>query len=178
MASDDPTSLISADSVMAYIQGVPDESRQFDFLLGEWELSCVRFGADGSEKLRYKGFWKGTSLHNGRMLLDEFSARLDDGTEISSMATLRSYCPANKEWVMTFLVSHEPNRVSCFNGTREGDEMHLSGEGQTLDGDALKFRVRFYAISESSFEWENRVSLDGGATWWRDSTLSAVRKKS
>lgn len=38
-------------------------------------------------------------------------------------------------------------------------------------------RVRFYEISEQGFEWENEVSLDDGNNWWRDSTISAKRRR-
>jgi hypothetical protein len=45
----------------------------------------------------------------------------------------------------------------------------------TLEGDPVLARVRFFDIEPESFEWENRVSLDGGASWYRDSTISARR---
>ena len=176
MTQDDPTALVTADAVVSYLNGATKESREFDFLLGEWCLDCARYNQEGEEILRYKGVWTGRSLHDGRMFLDEFRALLEDGTEIASMATLRTYCPAEKRWEMTFLVSHQPNRVSKFTGEKKGDEMCLSGEGEALDGSNLVFRVRFFNISDDGFEWENTVSLDEGITWYRDSTISAKRK--
>jgi len=59
---------------------------------------------------------------------------------------------------------------------RSGDgETLLEGAGHTLAGQPVVARVRFFDITPTSFEWENRVSLDGGATWYRDSTISARR---
>ena len=51
----------------------------------------------------------------------------------------------------------------------------LEGAGRTLEGAPVQARVRFFDIGPGGFEWENRVSLDGGATWYRDSAISARR---
>jgi len=78
-AFEDPTALVPIEGVVAYRLGVPRESAQFDFLLGEWDARTTRFRPDGSEIARYGGSWRARHLHGGRMLLDEFAARLDDG---------------------------------------------------------------------------------------------------
>jgi len=109
------------------------------------------------------------------MILDEFTARLDDGSEISYMATLRTFCPETRRWQMTFLIAHQPQLITSFSGIFEDGEMKLDGSGRTLTGDPVLARVRFFDITPTGFQWENRVSLDGGATWYRDSAISARR---
>ena len=109
------------------------------------------------------------------MVLDEFTARLDDGSEISYMATLRTFSTATQRWEMTFLLAHQPQLITSFSGIFEDGEMKLDGSGRTLAGEPVIARVRFFDITPRSFQWENRVSLDGGATWNRDSTISAQR---
>lgn len=62
--------------------------------------------------------------------------------------------------------------------SRRGDPargVHRHPVVPTLDGEPVLARVRFFDIEPESFEWENRVSLDGGASWYRDSTISARR---
>lgn len=173
--NDDPTALVPLEGVLAYRQGVPAEATQFDFLLGEWDARTTRYRPDGSEIASYGGTWRARPLHDRRILLDEFIARLDDGSEISTMATLRTYCPATQRWEMTFLIAHQAPLVRSFSGVWQAGEMRLEAEGLTLDGDPLRARVRFHDISSHGFEWENEVSLDGGTRWYRDSRISARR---
>lgn len=173
--NDDPTALVPLEGIMAYREGLPPEASQFDFLLGEWDARTTRYRADGSEIAGYPGTWRARHLHEGRILLDEFTARLDDGSELSFMATLRTFSSATKRWEMMFLIAHQPQLITSFSGVFEEGEMRLDGSGKTLSGDPVVSRVRFFDITSESFEWENRVSLDGGATWYRDSTISARR---
>jgi len=172
---DDPTALIPIESILSYRQGVPEESAQFDFLIGEWDTRSMRYRADGSEIGGYDGTWRAKHLHDARMILDEFTARLDDGSEIAYMATLRTFSTGTRRWEMTFLIAHQPQLITSFSGVFEDGEMVLDGSGRTLAGRPVLSRVRFFDITATSFEWENRVSLDDGATWYRDSTISAKR---
>ncbi|MCG8592366.1 MAG: hypothetical protein MJE66_23995 [Proteobacteria bacterium] len=173
--ADDPTALVPIEGVLSYRQGVPDEASQFDFFLGEWDARTTRYRADGSEIASYGGAWSARHLHDGRMVFDEFTARLDDGSEISYMATLRTFSAASGRWEMTFLIAHQPQLIRSFSGVFREGEMQLDGVGVTLTGEPVLAKVRFFDITPRSFEWENRVSLDDGATWYRDSTISARR---
>jgi ABC-type cobalamin/Fe3+-siderophores transport system ATPase subunit len=109
------------------------------------------------------------------MVLDEFTSRLDYASEISYMATLRTYSSATRRWEMSFLIAHQPQLITSFSGVFKDGEMQLEGSGRTLTGEPVLVRVRFFDITPSSFEWENRVSLDWGVTWYRDNTISASR---
>jgi hypothetical protein len=173
--AEDPTALVSIEGILAYMQGTPKEASQFDFLLGEWTTRSMRFRPDGSEIGGYAGTWRARHLHDAHILLDEFTARTDDGTEISYMATLRTYSTATERWEMTFLIAHQPQFITSFSGIFEDGEMKLDGSGRTSAGEPVLARVRFFDIGPTSFQWENRVSLDGGVTWYRDSTISAER---
>jgi len=173
--SDDPTALVPLEGIMAYREGVPSCSSQFDFLIGTWDARTTRYRADESEIASYGGTWSARHLHDGRMILDEFVARLDDGSELSYMATLRTYCVASQRWEMTFLIAHQPQLITSFSGAWENGEMLLEGTGRTLAGKPVRAKVRFHEITPRSFEWENSVSLDDGCTWYRDSTISARR---
>jgi hypothetical protein len=175
---DDPTALVPIEGVMAYRAGVPAEADQLDFLLGEWSARTTRYRADGSTIASYPGTWRARHLHDRRMLLDEFIARLDDGSEISYMATLRTWSPATARWEMTFLIAHQPQLITSFSGAfDEQGDLRLDGEGRTLDGRPVLARVRFFDVSPSGFRWENRISLDGGVTWYRYSEIVAERRE-
>ncbi len=173
----DPTSLIPMEAIVAYLKGVPEEMKQFDFFLGEWDTQSVRYRPDGSKIGEYGGTWTARQLNGGRMILDDFRACMpNNGPEFAYMATLRTYSPQTKQWEMTFLVAHQPQLVTEFRGERKDREMHLRGKGRTADGDDVMARVRFFDITPDSFEWANESSLDGGETWYCDNTISAKRK--
>ena len=172
---EDPTALVPIEGILSYRQGVPKEASQFDFLLGEWDARTTRYRPDGSAIGGYAGNWRAHHLHDGRVILDEFTARLDDGSEISYMATLRTFSTGTQRWEMTFLIAHQPQLITAFSGIFKDGEMKLDGSGHTLAGQPVLARVRFFDITPTSFQWENRVSLDEGATWYRDSTISARR---
>lgn len=172
---EDPTALVSLEAVLSYRRGVPAESSQLDFLLGDWEATTARYRADGSEIASYGGTWSARPLRDGRVILDEFTARLDDGGELSYMATLRTFSPETGRWEMTFLIAHQPQRIRSFSGALEAGEFHATGRGVGLDGRPVSARVRFFEISPVGFRWENRVSLDGGDSWYRDSEIWARR---
>ncbi len=174
--ADDPTALVPIEGILAYREGLPEEASQFDFLLGAWNARTTRYRADGSEIGGYDGTWRARHLHEGRMILDEFTARLDDGSEISYMATLRTFSTSTGRWEMTFLIAHQPQLITSFSGVFANGEMKLEGSGRTLTGDPVRARVRFFDVTPKSFEWENHVSLDDGATWYRDSHIAARRQ--
>jgi hypothetical protein len=172
---DDPTALVPMEGILSYLKGVPKQAAQFDFLLGEWDARTTRYRPDGSEIGGYDGTWRARHLHEARMILDEFTARLNDGSEISYMATLRTFSTTTQRWEMTFLIAHQPQLIASFSGVFENGEMLLDGSGRTLTGQPVLARVRFFDITPTSFQWENRASLDEGATWHRDSAISARR---
>jgi hypothetical protein len=46
--------------VLAYVQGPPTESLQFDFLIGEWRVQGRRFGPAGEQA--YAAAWRAQYL--------------------------------------------------------------------------------------------------------------------
>jgi hypothetical protein len=168
--------LMTPESVAAYVKGVPTQTSEFDFLIGEWDAQATRYAPDGSVLLRHRAEWRARPMHGGRILLDDYVAYLPDGTAIGSFATLRTFSEETNQWEMTFLVAHQRQLVGSFVGQRVGDEMHLRAVGHDLEGKAVSARVRFFAITADSFEWEQELSIDGGATWSLDVSITAKRK--
>ncbi len=40
--------------VLRYLKGASPESRQFDFLIGDWDVAATRYKGDGSVLLQYR----------------------------------------------------------------------------------------------------------------------------
>ena len=170
-----PTDLVDDASIATHIAGPPPESTDFDFLLGNWTTTIRRFDADGHERLRQRGRWTGRKLHGGRIILDETVSYREDGTEVASMATLRSYSPSTQRWQMTFLVAHQPALPIRFFGQRTGDELHLEVIALAGTPSPLLARVRFFEIRPDRFEWEQATRQEGSTSLRRTVSIQARR---
>ena len=151
-----------------------EKHRQFDFLLGTWDVKASRRNPDGSV-LHYEADWHAVSLDDGRVVMDEFRARGPDGQRLSNYVTLRTYSPATGRWEMAGLAAGQPAAPMRWQGQWRGGEMHIEAEGADPQGRTVRTRIRFFDIAADSFAWESRVSLDGGAHWMPAASLKARR---
>jgi hypothetical protein len=172
--SDSPTPQIPTE-VARYLRGAPSEARQFDFLIGTWDVSATRYKDDGSVLLQYKASWNAQTLNEGRMIMDDFKALAPTGEPISSFVTLRTYSDATRRWELQGLAALQPTAALQWHGIWRDGQMVLDAEGQGPDGKPLKTRIRFFQIEKDRFSWESQVSRDGGRTWFRSASLNAVR---
>lgn len=165
-------------AIRNYLQGPPAQSKQFDFLIGEWDTTFKRFAPDGATVAQGRGEWRAQHKFGGRMVEDEYVTFLPDGREISSFITLRTWSPQTEQWEMATLSSHTPAGVTSFSGRQVGGEMHLQISGvDPATGKAATARVRFFNITADGFEWEQLNTADGGATWFRGVLIVATRKR-
>jgi len=172
--SNQPTGLLPPEAAL-YLQGAQDESLQFGFLIGDWDVDVTRYKPDGAVQIQHKAKWNAKYLNEKRMVIDDFKACLPDGRDLSSIVTLRTYSKATQRWELTFLAALMPALPSEFNGVFRDGEMHLQATGKGPGGQPFNSRIRFFDIEKSAFQWEQSVSQDGGANWLRISSMSARR---
>ena len=65
--------------VAMYIKDAPPESKQFDFLIGDWDVAATKYKADGTVLTQYKAIWSAQYLNNERMIMDDFKALAPTG---------------------------------------------------------------------------------------------------
>jgi hypothetical protein len=169
--------LMTPQTVAAYVKGAPAQGAEFDFLIGEWDAQTTRYAVDGSVAFAHTALWRARHLHEKRIVFDDYIAYGPDGAAIGSFATLRTYCEDSGQWEMTFLVAQQRILLTSFVGRRVGSEMHLHASGRDLEDKPVEARVRFYNIAGDSFDWEQELSVDGGASWTRDVVIRARRRK-
>lgn len=163
-------------AITRYLEGAPPESRQFDFLVGEWRVDNTKYQPDGSVLMRYPGHWSVQSLNGGRLLVDNFKGFLPGGAEFVSVVTLGTWNPLSRRWDLVSLYAHEqPATVTEFHGEWIDGEMQLQARGHDAAGREFQSRMRYFNITPDRLEWELRVSLDGGLNWGRAATLVATR---
>ncbi len=161
--------------VARYLKGAPPEGRQFDFLIGDWEVAATRHKEDGSVLFQYEASWNAKDLNEGRMVVDDFRAHSPTGEVISSYVTLRTYSEATRRWEMAGLSALQPAASAAWHGELQDGEMRLEASGRDSAGNTVKTKIRFFNIERDSFNWESKVSHDGGTTWVKTASLLASR---
>jgi len=141
------------------------ETRQFDFLLGQWELvvhpkvSGLAALIHGAPKLI--GTWK--AWRTGADIEDEIRIVDGSGNPLSSNHSLRTWDAAQNRWKISGRDSSR-GRTSEASGQWQGGEMHLDGQFTDAEGKTLT-RTRYYDIGSDSFQMSQDRSSDNGQTW-------------
>lgn len=162
--------------VLRYINGPTPEAKQFDFLIGDWDVGATRYKEDGVPLLNYKGLWQARHLNDGRMVMDDFKALGPNGQPVSSFVTLRTYSEVTNRWEIVGLQAFQPSLPTEWHGVSKDGEMLLDAFARTPKGEMIQTRIRFFNIARDSFSWESFMSFDQGKTWRRTATLDAKRR--
>ncbi len=144
------------DSNTAENSPVPDRpcdspaGHQFDFWLGEWDLTWGE-GEHGTNKI--------TKILGDCVILEEF-----DGTpamEFHGMS-LSVFNQRTGLWHQTWVDSS--GGYLDFKGSFQNEKMILSREA-VIEGKSVLQRMVWYNLSEDSLDWNWERSLDSGETW-------------
>ncbi len=111
--------------VLRYMKEPIAESKQFDFLIGEWDADAVRYKEDGTP-FKYKAKWSALHLNGGRMIMDDFKALGPTGQPVSSFVTLRTYSETTNRWELVGLQALQPSVPTEWHGIAKAGEMLLT----------------------------------------------------
>jgi hypothetical protein len=146
----------------------PSDSNEFDFWLGEWDLTWP--GQHQDEKLHGSNTVR--RVLNGCVIHEQF----DGGTATPLRGiSLTTYNSKLKEWQQTW-VDNEATYLDFAGGLRKG-EMVLERETKSSDGSSLRQRMVYKNITGDSFDWSWEQSKDGGNTWLVIWPIHYSRKK-
>lgn len=162
--------------VIRYLAGATPEAKQYDFLIGDWDVSATRYKEDGTPLLNYKGLWQAKYLNEGRMVMDDFKALSPTGQPVSSFVTLRTYSDVTKRWEIVGLQAFQPSAPTEWHGVLKDGEMLLEAIARPPNGKIVQTKIRFFSIASESFSWESSMSFDEGKTWRRVADLRATRR--
>lgn len=131
------------------------EARQFDFWLGEWDLT---WGEDGRGTNSIK------AKYDGCVIEENFDGAPSMDFRGMSVST---YNPQIKKWQQTW-VDSQGGYIHLAGAFKDGKMVLLNHPPQS-DG-SLLFRMVFYNIESDSLDWDWERSEDGGESWelrWR-----------
>ncbi len=138
------------------------EGSQFDFWIGEWDLT-----------------WNDTS-HGTNTIL-----KIMDGCTVNenfydpamkySGSSWSVYNPQKKIWEQTW-VDNQGGYISL-TGKFENNEMTLvTAPNKLPNGTEMIYRMVFYNINPEAFDWRWQSSKDNGSTWKTDWLIHYKRK--
>jgi hypothetical protein len=146
----------------------PREATQYDFLVGQWELTVTPKVSGlvglihGAPKLR--GSWKGTRALDGWGVEDELRIADESGNPVAYTHFVRMYDAKAKRWVVSAMDVFR-KRATISAAEWQGGEMVSTTDGLDPDGKAYRTRTRITDISPAAFHFQQDVSYDKGATW-------------
>jgi hypothetical protein len=158
---------------------VSTETRQFDFLLGQWtievrpKVSSLVAMIHGQPKLA--GTWKAVRSADGLGIDDEMRIVDESGNPITLLRTHRGWVTADKRWK---IIGNDVarDRHSTAVGQWIGGEMISTGHFTESDGSQILARTRFSAITPGGFRMQQDRSTDNGKTWEEASLIIDARR--
>ena len=134
----------------------PEETAQFDFLIGDWDVDITWFPPQG-EPNSYKAKWHNHWINDGFDVMQEWRGPYITGTEF------RHYDTKLGHWVGKNLYVGA-NWVNT-TARMDGENMVVTIEASNpRDGEFLN-RETYFDISENQWRMKSDRSYDGGKTW-------------
>ena len=130
--------------------------RQFDFWIGEWDVTWPRKEAGTG-----RGVDRVRSELDGCVIYQEFDGGGEAGVDLQGIS-VSVYDPETGLWRQTW-VDDEGGYLD-FEGELRDGEMTLSREA-TRQGERFLQRMVYFNIARDSFDWRWERSDDGGRTW-------------
>ena len=157
----------------------PRETSQYDFLLGEWELTIRMPPPSLAARIHGMpaliGTWKAWRALDGWGVEDELRITDKAGNPRAFNKSTRVYDPTAKRWSVTTLDVYRA-RFNSVSAEWKGTEMLLSSKGTDPDGQPYQSRTRIYDITPTSFKFQQDRSTDDGKSW-TEGTLRMEAKR-
>ncbi len=154
------------------------ETREFSKLVGEWDASIVRRNRDGSwpdEPTR--ALWRWYLILDGSAIQDDWISLTDAGPGEEPIqrfegTNIRIYHPEEALWHMAW-IDRTNRKLATFTATDENGTVTMTG--QNAQGRLV--RITFSDITETTFNWQQEWTTDGGTNWFAVATMNCTRRK-
>jgi hypothetical protein len=147
-----------ADSATA--NGAPDD---FDFLVGLWEFKFQQRRPNGEFSPPFAGHWSAErKLTANAFIEDHFRGDSPRTTIAAGTWTYRVFNPQRKLWEMQGVGSENGAWAPGLCWSDAKNRYVIQHYGKTL------MRIRYFNITDNTFQWRADQSADGGKTWTLD----------
>ncbi len=156
-----------------------DETRQFDFWIGEWDVTQKHRLPSGQWFADPRSRLEVYPVLSGDAIVEHFRGPVGspDGRELYGYS-LRAFDPAKEKWV-ALLLWPSPQAGGGF-GTLEGVFHHnrceIFTEWTNPEGETRLVRYTFSDSIDGYYRWNDDTSTDGGETWASRFIMEGVRR--
>lgn len=155
------------------------EARQFDFLVGQWQVSGeVKVSGlmamiHGHPKLA--GSWKAWRTADGQGIEDDLTLTDASGRLLSAVHFTRSFSREENCWKISGRDA-DKGALPPATARRQGDEMLMTSSGTTPEGKHYRNRTHYLAVTPAGFRVVQDRSYDEGKTWDTGAVTLDVRR--
>ena len=130
---------------------LPSQASDWDPLIGVSDCKSLQRNNDGTWKDTTSMVWEYRYIFDGRSVQD--ITLKEDGNHSSS---IRQYIPDSAAWYVTYFSSTSPAPVPSTwkGGKAENGDIVLYKDQKTPTGMEGYYKILFYDISESGFNWK------------------------
>jgi hypothetical protein len=159
-------------------RSIPGEAKQFDFLVGQWELvvkpQAVGLGQRIHGVPKMLGTWKAWRALDGWGITDELRITDESGNPRGLSHATRMFDATSRRWTIS---TADVYRSVFTSSTAEwkDNRMNVASRGTDAEGKPYSSRTRYYDITPSSFRFLQERSFDDGKTWNRTLIIEAKR---
>jgi hypothetical protein len=150
------------------LRSAPPEAAQFDFLIGQWELSATPRATSLAARIhgvpKLSGTWKAWRALDGWGIEDEMKLIDGSGNPRVFVHTVRVYSASAKRWNGNTLDVRGASFTAASAEWRNG-QMLVSASGTDPDGRPFLSRTRFHDITRDAFRVRQDRSYDNGKSW-------------
>ena len=143
-----------------------DPVHDFDWLFGSWRVHHRRLKErllNSTEWVEFDGTCVSRPLMGGASNVDDNVLHLPEGTY--QAVGLRAFDAKTKTWAIWWLDARNPHSIDVpvVGGFKDGVGTFIADEA--LRGKPIKVRFQWSKITQSTAQWEQAFSPDGGRTW-------------
>ena len=150
------------------VSAAPREAAQFDFLIGQWEVTVTPKATTLAARIhgvpKLSGVWKVWRAMDGFGVDDELRIVDGSGNPNAFLRTTRLFDVTQRAWSQMSLDVYRA-RFTPATATWTNGEMQIRSAGRDADGSAYVQRVRIYDITPASFKYQADRSANAEKTW-------------
>ena len=162
----------------APVRPAPAEARQFDFLLGQWELDVKPQATTLAARIhgvpKMLGTWKAWRALDGWAVIDELRITDESGNPRSLTSATRMYDANARQWVVSTADAYR-NVMTTSSAKWADNRMTAESKGTDAEGKPYLSRSRYVSVTPTSFTFEQERSTDDGKSWTRTLSIQAKR---
>lgn len=158
----------------SFAPDLPQEARQFDFLIGEWN-AYQDIKLPNGQNPKFPSTSTAVFCLNGHAIMETNWYNIDPALPDAATTIVRIYNRAMHRWECMYL-TNRANSILYFGGRKENDKIFLY-PFETNTGNPFINHYIFHNIKKDSYDWHTDRSTDHGKTFTTTWKINTTRMK-